>query len=368
MYPTAASQIIEQIIKLITGLTLAALLTRYGVIYGALGAMLGVTLSELASAVFMYVLFRKKGGKFDFIMNFRGIKKDFKRVAKYSFPVTIGSMLLPLTQFIDSLLIVNLLRRIGIGVASSTALFGIYTGPVNSLVNFPVVITIALSVAIVPAVSSRRVERDIKSILEKSNFSIKLAFLVGIPAALLFYTFAVQVIDLLYPALSAAEKLSAVHLLEIASFSIIFLSVMQIMSALLQGLDRPYVPVVNLFIAATVKTALTLILVPRMSINGAALATVIAFSIAAALNMSGLIRLIGINREAVINIAVISVAGLIMAAAAVLVKSLLGSGSRAFWAGGIIAAIVYFLVLAAFKVVGRNELGMIVKKKSYEQV
>ena len=51
MTPTALSQIIGQLAKLIAGLSLAALLMPKGPVYAASGALLGVSLSEALSLI-----------------------------------------------------------------------------------------------------------------------------------------------------------------------------------------------------------------------------------------------------------------------------------------------------------------------------
>lgn len=59
MVPTAISQIIEQFIKLVAGLGFAAVFVRYGVEWGAAGAVGGVMLSELVALVYIVFLYGK---------------------------------------------------------------------------------------------------------------------------------------------------------------------------------------------------------------------------------------------------------------------------------------------------------------------
>ena len=50
MLPSGISQVVEQVVKMIAGLVLCSRLLVYGVPYAALGALLGVSISELAPA------------------------------------------------------------------------------------------------------------------------------------------------------------------------------------------------------------------------------------------------------------------------------------------------------------------------------
>jgi Membrane protein involved in the export of O-antigen and teichoic acid len=57
MYPTAISQLLEQAVKLGAGLGFAYYLSSKGIINAVCGALLGVTISELFSLIFLAVLY-----------------------------------------------------------------------------------------------------------------------------------------------------------------------------------------------------------------------------------------------------------------------------------------------------------------------
>ena len=58
MLPTAVSQIIEQVVKAIAGLLLASLWIGKGEIYGAAGAVLGITISELFALAYLIIRYQ----------------------------------------------------------------------------------------------------------------------------------------------------------------------------------------------------------------------------------------------------------------------------------------------------------------------
>ena len=60
MIPTAVSQIIEQFIKLIAGLGFALYFVRFGKLWGAVGAVAGVMLSELVALIYIVILYNGK--------------------------------------------------------------------------------------------------------------------------------------------------------------------------------------------------------------------------------------------------------------------------------------------------------------------
>ena len=57
MAPTAWSQVIEQLVKLGSGLALGYLWVKKGVEYGAAGAILGITISEVVAFIYFLVLY-----------------------------------------------------------------------------------------------------------------------------------------------------------------------------------------------------------------------------------------------------------------------------------------------------------------------
>ena len=121
MTPTALSQIIEQFGKLIMGLILASAWIGKGPEYGAAGALLGVTLSEVAALALLMGMFRRKKGEI-----FNQIRRSPKhtyiesertliyKILNIAIPVTIGASIIPIVNFADSIIVINRLKAIGI--------------------------------------------------------------------------------------------------------------------------------------------------------------------------------------------------------------------------------------------------------------
>ena len=132
MTPTAISQIIEQVTKLAFGLIFAYALGEKGIGAGVLGAFLGITLSELFACVYIgFAAFKRSKVRFS-----NECRKDFFSA---SLPLTFGGSVLPLTHAIESLIIVSLLTRSGLSQDSATSLFGLQTGVVGAILNFPLI-------------------------------------------------------------------------------------------------------------------------------------------------------------------------------------------------------------------------------------
>ena len=302
MAPTAATQIIEQVVKLAAGLYLASLWADKGVAYGAAGALLGVSLSEVCALVVILGLYnRKKKDIKDKRRHstapahraHRSIKRELLMIA---LPITIGGCLMPIINFLDTAIVTNTMKSINYSAFSSMSAeenFGVLTGAVNPLIAMPAVLSLALSMSLVPAISEARTHRDMRAISHRSAMGFKLAVLIGLPSAIGMYILASPIISMLFShGLTAQELVVGADLLRILSIGVLFLTMLQTMTGILQGAGHQNIPLINLGIGAAVKVVLSLVLIriPSLNINGAAIGTAACYGIAAVLNVIFMIR------------------------------------------------------------------------------
>ena len=78
---------------------------------------------------------------------------------------------------------------------------------------------------------------------------------------------------------------------------VIFLTLVQSLTAMLQGVGKQGIPVRNLFIGALFKVVITfgLVATPRWNIQGAAIGTVVCYGVAAVLNFLSVMKYTGIR-------------------------------------------------------------------------
>ena len=286
MTPTAVSQIVEQVLKLVLGLTFAHLLIGRGPAYGAMGAMIGVGVSEIFALLYLAITYAFKRKKLDILEPEieTTFSQDLKLLIKQTLPITLNSLIMPLILAIDSFLIVNLLVSSGNSSEISTEMFGVYSGMVNSLVNFPTVFSMALAISLVPAISYGREKRE-KNLDASSVF--KLIFYIAIPCIFIYFCFSREIIAVLYPSATNQNLLSlGALLLRISAINILYISLLQITTAILQGNGKSLAALANVSVAGVIKILLTLVFVSgAFGIYGAAIASAICYSIAAGLNI-----------------------------------------------------------------------------------
>lgn len=408
--PSGVATLTEQLVKLVVGLALAKYLLPRGVTAAVCGAVAGVVLSEVVALIVTVIAVAICFGHRKRVLNalceaqpelanagfssvlappnverrrqLRAGKSANKErlnpsqnceeiagrvpapsISKSYFKpwliVTIGVLLIPFSQFIDSVLIINLLVKGGESAGNATVQYGLLSAPVASLVNLPIVVSISLAAVIVPAVARSRAALDLNDVLKKSALAVKLACIVGLPCSFLMCVFAEPILALLYPAIVGAERVLAVKLLRVLCFEILFMSGVQIYTALLQALDRPSVPVQATLAGVIVKIVLTLVLVPRVGIGGSAVSSLMLALVAWAGNAAYVSRYLGVNGKFIKNIAEIMVAGVIMLGVAILLAVLAKNTMLAFALGAPVCAVLYLVLLGVFHALDGEELALL---------
>lgn len=296
MSPTAFSQLIEQLGKLGLGLYFANLWKANGVAYGAAGAVLGVTLSELLALIFIMIVYFRHKGQIRLQIMKSSQSKSLNGVGRQlfylAFPIILGALAMPSVQTADLGIVTNSLLGMGYSASEADALYGNISNVVNPLVNMPAILSLALAMSLVPAISESKARKDEAGAAKKADMGFKLALLVGLPCAVGFYFLAQPIIGLLYSSVRGQELQTAGSLLEIMAAGVLFLTIVQTTTGILQGLGKTYVPVINLFIGVAVKIAASLILIriPELNIKGAAIGTAACYFIAGVLDIVCVIK------------------------------------------------------------------------------
>lgn len=380
MLPTALSNVVEQVVKLAVGLGLSYALAKRGVVYAVCGALLGVTVSEIATVLYMlltYLVRSAKQKKENALTarvaveraegdvakraRFRITKAEAKGILHVALPIAAVSVLMPLSSFFDSVIVVNMLKVFGLEKSVATAQYGIISGPVNSLINMPVVAIMSLAVAIVPSVSASRVTRDIDGVMLKSSLCVRLAYLLGIPFAFYLAVFAKNVIGALYPDLSYGNAIVAVNVLRITAANVVFLSTMQIYVSLLQALDKTKYAVLSLVCAIIVKIVLGVVLTRYIGINGAAIASLSLPVVSYFGTLLSYYKICGLRLEK--NAGLNLVSGVIMALCGIAICSFIQNDIASLAVGFIVCLLVYVWLAFLFNLIGKDDIPHLPLKK-----
>lgn len=299
MTPTALSQIAEQIGRVFLGLGLAVFLLNYGIQYAAAGAALGAAIGGFFGlALIMLIYFKNKKrilSEFDRLPDEQEVpsKAIIRDLLKISIPITVGGAVMPLINIIDTMIVLRRLQAIGFSYEEANQLFGQMTGMANTLINLPQVFTVALAMSIVPVISEAAIKSNWESVQRDTQSAFRVSLLIGLPAATGLALLSGPIMTLLFP----AEPASAGEILLFSSMGVFFLTQVQTLTGILQGVGKQSIPVKNLMIGALVKLIATYTLtgIPALNVKGAALGTVSAYLVAAFLDLRAVIKHTGVT-------------------------------------------------------------------------
>ena len=303
MTPTAVSQIVEQIFRVVTMIMFASLFLPYGLDYAAAGASLGAFAGAVTGLIVL-VYFHWKLER-DIVNEFGHELKPLpdtektsnwgiiKRIFALSLPVSAASIMLPVVSNLDLAIVPQRLEVAGYSVNEATELFGYLTGMAVPLVNLATILTASLAVSLVPAISKARALQDAKLVFSQTASGIRISNAVCFPAFVVVFVLATPIASLIYNAPNAGPAIM------VSAVSIVLLGLHQVSTAVLQGLGHPSIPMVNMIVAAVAKVILnwTLVAKPWLGIMGAAWATAADMGVAAVINLFFIYKYIGYRME-----------------------------------------------------------------------
>jgi len=296
MTPTAVSQIVEQIVRVITMIVFASWLLPRGLEYAAGGASLGAAPGAVAGLLVLLYYYWQSNKEMKPKMEQQvqvsqqeSIIAIIKRITKLALPVSMASIMLPIVMNLDLFIVPARLEVAGYTVEQSTELFGYLTGMAVPLLNLSTILTAALAISLVPAVSESFSLKNMNRIYQQLAAAMRISNLVTIPACVVLWLLAEPISQLVYNAPQASQCVSVI------SIGVFLLGIHQVTTGVLQGMSHTSIPVINMCIAIVFKVVLNWVLtaMPSLGIQGAAWATVADTGVAAILNMYFLKRYVG---------------------------------------------------------------------------
>lgn len=314
MIPTAKSQILESLTRLLAGTALSygttlLLRRRYldtGLVLGrpfasldeanlfifrfsAAAAILGVTVSTLAGAVYIRGRFRREVARGACPRGEgerqRGIGLQLLRIA---IPISLSTLVVNLTSVIDLMSVMNCLKTAiardgetirlmydGLIPAAVTNdllpeyLYGSYSGLAFSLFNLAPAITAALGVSALPAVTRAYAAREGRRLEETVNSVLRIALLVALPVGFGLAVLPGPILRFLYPA-RLMEAAIITPVLRVMGVSTILVAATTPINSVLQATGHERVTLGIMTVGALIKlgTNFTLVSRPAMNIQG----------------------------------------------------------------------------------------------------
>ena len=356
MTPTAVSQVLEQIGRVIVGIGLAIMLLPKGIQYAAGGATLGAAAGGILGGLYLISKYRR----LKLEVNFKNVKYDdtvMAELIRLAVPISIGACVGTIMNVIDTIVVPQSLLRAGYTYKEAAILYGQLTGKAAVLVNVPLTLSAALCSAVVPIISESYLLNDRKKLEKNILTSIKISLIVALPSLLGLYFLANPILNLVF-----RGQVSGHDILKYSSLAIPFIILAQATTIILQATSSKKRPIINLLIGCLIKIGVSLILIPMPNINiyGAIIGTFCAYAVATILNLRLLRKTLNIKIDLYSSFIKPAYASMIMITSVVVVyvkmyNSTLNNSISCLIAV-FIGIIVYIILILTFKVMDFREI------------
>ncbi len=351
MTPTAVSQIIEALCKLVIGLGLAYWLVRsgQGEDMAAAGAITGVTVGTIVALAYMMIAFMR--GR----TQERALADDtpdeagviLGNILRIAIPITLSASMVGIVTVIDSSLVQGQLQKVLLenpeswemyrqfvdfdplaaaleswklglasGVVPNTAalaeqvasgvpaavelnnlilgisrkLYGNYSGALN-IYNLPTSLMAAITASVIPAVSAALARQDKKGAARLTGSALRITALLAFPMGVGLFVLGSPVIKLLYPSLT--EQIAGPLLSELG-IATLFVCMMLVCNSILQAYGFVNLPVIVMMVGGVLKIVnnYNLVSMPGVGIYGAPFGNVLCFGLSMVLDLIVISRVI----------------------------------------------------------------------------
>ncbi|NBD25945.1 stage V sporulation protein B [Paenibacillus glycinis] len=378
MIPTALSQTLETIIRIIFALLFAQWLLPLGLAWGAAGAMLGVVVGEIAGfavLLLQYAHDRRRPA----IVPAAPVDKEhstspstaksiparpdsrwrapvMRRLISLSVPVTGSRMIGSLSYLLESIFTARALLVAGIATGAATAQYGALQGMIIPILLLPTALTYSLAVSLVPSLSEAAAKGDKATIHKRLAQSMRLALVTGAPFVVVMLLLADPICRVLYNHAEIAPMLKWMAPVGL------FIYLQAPLQAALQALDKPSTALMNTFIGAVVKLVLIIQLasMPSLGIYGALIAINANIVLVTALHWISVARFVGFRMQW-LDFLKVGAAMVVMGAASLWVMNL--QALPALWQNLLTAcfagAVVYLILMVALRIIDRYDAARI---------
>ena len=390
MNATSRSQILEQIVK--CSLTILLVVLAMGQPPQIMAAWANAASSIACLLSFGYLILfylRRQSGIMEQIRQTsveeasKSSKALIKAILMLSIPISLASIITSINRVIDTATIsrgIQAAFQNGIpAYMGQNGLVAAITSPTSkqlsdevmrlsgmlsksdTLINMPLAVNFAFATVLVPAISAALASGNKKEASDKTSYSFLISLLLILPCAIGYIVLAKPIYQVIYPAAPLGHELLAM-----TAISMIFSALNQTMAGALQGIGKVYVPAIGLLAGCVIKVILNILLIriPSINITGAVISTIACQFTAFAVSFVAISKYVSIKVTVQRFIVKPLISGIVMAIAAYVVytsitafiaNSYLVNLIATLFAIGI-AAIVYFVMVFATKILTKEEI------------
>jgi len=328
MEPTAVSQLVEQIVRIVVLLGGSFLVVvvfngkpQTAVSFAVFAAFIGA----IGGLMVLYYYWKKYQPEFNLLRSQSvtstqlPMSNIYKEVITYSIPMVFVGIANPLFQLVDMLTFNGAMTSIGLAEVTDKYL-SMINFTTHKVVIIPVMLATGFSMALVPTITKYFTQGEYLSLRHAMDKTYQILIFITLPAVVGISLLANEIYFMLY----SESEMGATILAHYAPVAILF-ALFQVTAALLQGIDFQKWIVFSLLSGIFVKLAINIPLIRWIEADGAILATAIGYGVSIIINMLVLRKALNYKSEMVLRrVMLISLLTLAMVISVLIVHKLLG--------------------------------------------
>ncbi|WRP05787.1 polysaccharide biosynthesis protein [Rossellomorea aquimaris] len=288
MGPTAVSQVIEQIVRIV--FLLGGIYVVLNILDGSVTTAISVAtfaafVGGLASlGALIWYWFKRKPHLDELLEEDRGqeevsLRSMYKEIIAYSIPFIFVGLANPLFQLVDQITFNTAMSAIGNAKVSDHA-FAVLNFYTHKLVIIPVSLATAFSMTLIPLITTSYTSGDRKTMRRNIDQTFQILLFLTVPAALGIALLAEPTYTMFYH----SDELGTSILRSYAPVAILF-ALFAVTAAILQGIDEQKFTIFSLLVGLLLKLVLNIPLIRLFETQGAVIATVIGYAVAILINL-----------------------------------------------------------------------------------
>jgi stage V sporulation protein B len=374
MLQTSLSQIIEQIFNAVVSISVAYLFIMAvkqsdpttQAISGAIGSAIGTGAGVLIALVFMLIIYLLNKGfiqkriQRDLDNQMEPYSEVLRRIFFTITPIILSAFIYNLSTTLNQTIYTKILIYLkGFHVNIVASQYGIFSGEAVVITNIPIALASAISASILPSISGTYSLGNIQDTNHKIDAAIRTTMLISIPSAVGLAFLSRPIVQILFP--QKDTLIQASELLLILSITVIFYSLSTVTNAVLQGINKVNLPVINALISLIIQTAVLIVILvfTDWNIYALTIAAIVYSFLMCVLNGFSIRKYLGyrlkIRNNILIPLAASAIMGVIARLSYILFFILCNSNTISIFLAIIIAIPLYGIIVIKFGGINESE-------------
>ncbi|GGF96796.1 putative polysaccharide biosynthesis protein [Paenibacillus abyssi] len=289
------SQIIEQVLRVITGVALAFIFLSWGYDneWLAAGAAAGSVFGSIGAFAVMLWYARKlkrqdaaeklkdaqakKGAISGAVVKLK-LRRIYGEIFRMSLPIVFTALTVQFLYLVDTFFFVRLTGSL-YSATESMDILGWLVNRAQALAGIPPILAIALSQSIIPVISSAFAVRNMNEVQRQGSVVMRIVLFTGIPVSIALTVASISVTGFIFTDTGGSGIVAAL------TAGTVFQITMMTTNSVLFGLSNPKAPMRHTIAGMAVKLVASMILGPLLGVYGLIIASTLCFLLITVLNM-----------------------------------------------------------------------------------